>query len=79
MTDVSCSFTSSLVQGAPTGTIRLIDCNPSIANTETMSSFQVIAIVALLVVTGLILQYVMHHINRKALRAVWQSDTVPGQ
>jgi hypothetical protein len=76
MTDlVTCTYSvNATTQQAPSGTIKLTDCTPSIANTETMSSWDVIAIVAVLVVVGLLGQYVLHHINKKALKAVWQSS-----
>lgn len=56
-----------------TGTLKLTNCSPSISNDETLSSFDVIFIVAFLVILGLVGQFIIHHINRKALTQVWQS------
>ena len=73
MSDVTCTYTASGVQGAMTGTLKLTNCNPPISNDDTLGSLDVIIIVAGLVVLGLIGQYIMHHINRKAVASIWDA------
>lgn len=73
-TVVTCTYSAFNVQGASTGTIKLTDCTPGISNDETLSGVDVVIIVAILVVLGLVGQFIMHHINRKALMQVWQPN-----
>ena len=75
MSNVQCSFQANGQPNAATGVITLKDCNPPISNDETLSSWDVIGIVAIIVVFGIIVQYFMHHINVKKLKAAWETDT----
>jgi sensor histidine kinase regulating citrate/malate metabolism len=64
---VVCKFSAAAPTGQSIGSITLTDCSPSISNEETLSSMQVIFIVLIIVILGLVAQWVLHHINRKAL------------
>jgi len=66
---VSCTY-SIFNSTGNLGSIVLKDCNPAISNDETMGPGTVIFIVVLLVLAGLAGQWVLGHIDRKALAAV---------
>lgn len=78
MVDVSCTYVATApTKDSMSGQIMLKSCDPAIANTETLSSWDVIGIVAVIVVAGLVGQYVLHHLNLKklaALKEVWVND-----
>lgn len=48
------------------GTIKLTGCEPAIGNDETLGATGVIVIVALIVLAGLGVQWLLGHVNRRA-------------
>ena len=70
--EVHCSYSASgrSQDSQANGTITLTGCNPSISNDETLGSWDVIGIVLLLVLLGLAGQWLMGHIDRRALHSL---------
>lgn len=67
-TEVTCTyFATAPTAQSLSGTIKLTGCDPSIG---TISAIDVIAIVLVIVLVGLAIQWFMGHLDRKALKAV---------
>jgi hypothetical protein len=64
---VVCKYSAAAPTGSSSGSITLQDCNPSISNDETLSSWQVILIVIFIVAIGVAAQWLLHHLNKDAL------------
>lgn len=71
MSEVRCTYQVLTQQpNSPTGTIIMNNCWPPISNDETISFISVIGVVIFIVVLGLILQWTLGHLNRKAFKAL---------
>lgn len=67
--DTTCNFTANGVPGSFRGTLSIWNCNPPISK-EHIGYIDVILIVGAIVAVGLIVQYIVHHINIQALKQI---------